>query len=521
MSSPNVLFKGDSAFTISLDSEQINPGSYTLNSYNDTSSPMTNFFGALIQGAGIFRPQILLGSGSGSDAMKMYIRRYKTGSSSFTNWVEVLHTNNFTIHLDGTYVKTIGDTMTGNLYIKRAGAATLFGQNTNTNREFYIETTSDNYTVIYNRIIGDGNNRTGIWLAPETVTDLNNLFRVVRKVSGTETVYNVLHSGNYTNFTVTKTGSGASGTWPISISANAATASAIKIHTQVSITTAGAGWYKIASYANTAIPRGQVHFTLQCTGSSVYPHTTEITIDTSWGTSAANYIIIEGHKHSFGGVRVANDGTNTFIEIYTPSALPNTCLLIVPYGTYNYWTNTQWTWAAAGALTASTATTTILEATHNHSGQSRTNNITASAIYGAVWNDYAEYRKLKDSQDIPYGRVVIENGDDSLSLSTHRLQKGGNIVSDTFGFAIGETDESKLPVAVSGRVLAYPNENRYAYGPGDAVCTGPNGTVSVMTEEEIRNYPDRIVGYVSAIPDYEIWGTGNVKVDGRIWIKVH
>ena len=34
----------------------------------------------------------------------------------------------------------------------------------------------------------------------------------------------LLHSGNYTNYTVTKTGSGASGTWGISISGNAATA---------------------------------------------------------------------------------------------------------------------------------------------------------------------------------------------------------------------------------------------------------------------------------------------------------
>ena len=145
---------------------------------------------------------------------------------------------------------------------------------------------------------------------------------------------------------------------------------------------------------------------------------------------------------------------------------------------------------------------------------------TATTLYGAVWNDYAEFRNYKDSIEIPYGKVVIENGDDSLSLSTERLQKGGNIVSDTFGFAIGETDSCKLPIAVSGRALVYTNEDRYSYGPGDAVCTGPNGTISKMTADEIRNYPDRIIGYVSAIPEYEIWGTGNVKVDGRIWIKV-
>jgi hypothetical protein len=41
-----------------------------------------------------------------------------------------------------------------------------------------------------------------------------------------------------------------------------------------------------------------------------------------------------------------------------------------------------------------------------------------------------------------------------------------------------------------------------------------------MTREEIRNWPDTIVGYVSEIPDYKEWGSEGVKVDGRIWIKV-
>ena len=56
-------------------------------------------------------------------------------------------------------------------------------------------------------------------------------------------------------------------------------------------------------------------------------------------------------------------------------------------------------------------------------------------------------------------------------------------------------------------------------GRGAIDCQGENYVVP-MTEEEIRNYPDRIIGYVSAIPEYETWGTGNVEVNGRIWIKV-
>ena len=146
------------------------------------------------------------------------------------------------------------------------------------------------------------------------------------------------------------------------------------------------------------------------------------------------------------------------------------------------------------------------------------NKITAHVpLYGAVWNDYAEFRQ---SSVLEPGRCIIETGKGDLVLSTERLQPGANIVSDTFGFAIGETDDVKCPIAVAGRVLAYPYEDRNSYAPGDAVCSGPNGTISKMTEEEIIKYPHRIVGTVSEIPEYEVWGSGNVPVNNRIWIKV-
>ena len=141
-------------------------------------------------------------------------------------------------------------------------------------------------------------------------------------------------------------------------------------------------------------------------------------------------------------------------------------------------------------------------------------------LYGAVWNDYAEYRTCQ--QNFKPGQVVYENGNDTLSISNKRLQRGCSIISDTFGFAIGETDEAKCPIAVSGRVLAYPYESReeFAQHIGWPVCSGPNGTVSIMTEEEEEKYPSRIIGTISAVPDYETWGTGNVSVNGRIWIKI-
>ena len=145
-------------------------------------------------------------------------------------------------------------------------------------------------------------------------------------------------------------------------------------------------------------------------------------------------------------------------------------------------------------------------------------------IYGAVWNDYAEYRASNETEA---GRCVREVGDGTLIRTTERLQKGCEIVSDTFGFAIGKTEKYNTPTAASGRVLAYLYEDKEIAKShiGDPVCSGPNGTVSIMTEEEEMRYPSRIIGTISEIPDYEIWEAGHngdhqIEVNGRVWIRV-
>ncbi len=142
------------------------------------------------------------------------------------------------------------------------------------------------------------------------------------------------------------------------------------------------------------------------------------------------------------------------------------------------------------------------------------------SVTGAVWNDYAEYRKSVATMP---GCCVEENDDGVLTLTQSRLIPGASIISDTWGFSQGQTEEARTPVAVAGRVLAYPYRNRGEYHAGQAVCSGPDGTVDIMSRHEIQKYPDAIIGFVSEIPDYQEWGGGDrepVKVNGRIWIKI-
>lgn len=136
-------------------------------------------------------------------------------------------------------------------------------------------------------------------------------------------------------------------------------------------------------------------------------------------------------------------------------------------------------------------------------------------LYGAAWNDYAEKREVvSPTSDIEPGTVVCESGDGTLRMSYERLQPCAYVVSDTYGFVIGKEDHT--PVAVSGRVLVKVNDENIKVG--DCVCAGSGGKAFVMTREEIINYPDRILGIITEIPEYDEWN--DVKVKHRVWIKV-
>lgn len=145
-------------------------------------------------------------------------------------------------------------------------------------------------------------------------------------------------------------------------------------------------------------------------------------------------------------------------------------------------------------------------------------NLSANKVFHAVYNDYAEYRTTL--KEVKPGQCVYDNDDGTLSISDRFLIPGAQIVSDTFGTSMGYTEKCQTPLAVAGRVLVYPYQDRKNYHAGMCVCSAPGGTVNIMSRKDIQEYPDCIIGIVSEIPNYEYWGTDNVKVDGRIWIKI-
>ena len=99
----------------------------------------------------------------------------------------------------------------------------------------------------------------------------------------------------------------------------------------------------------------------------------------------------------------------------------------------------------------------------------------SAKIYGAVWNDYAEFRNQEE--DVLPGYCVCSSDNGKVSKTTEKFAACDGIVSDTYGFAIGDTAECRTPLAVAGRVLAYCGEDRNTFHAGDTVCAGPEGKV--------------------------------------------
>ena len=458
---------------------------------------------------------------------------------------------------------------------------------------------------------GDGTGSAYIIPYPATIdtwSGTEGLFigKGILKIDGA----NVLTSSNYSSYTVTKTGSGASGTWRINISGNAATATAFSSAKSIALTgdvtgsASSTGGWSIATtsnqlsypavintqealdafktnnkfkvgYWNEFTPTNLFSNGIILSGgwtSDAYGWQIAIDDDPTWkialrqksttwrdwkyipmadGTNASGTwrISITGSSASCTGnaataTKATQDGNGATIsstylkrsggvmtgllemkpngssveggEIHLCASASANAVNGIILDNYNGTFRIFGVPSADGSTKTGSGTPLVI----NPYAKTITGNYTiqVGAVYGAVWNDYAEYRET--TTEIEPGRVVIENGNDTLSLCQERLMATAQVVSDTFGFAIGETDNCKTPLAVSGRVLVYTDMPRETFQAGDTVCSGINGTVSKMTREEIMMYPERIIGVVSAIPEYETWGTGDVKVNGRIWIKL-
>lgn len=363
----------------------------------------------------------------------------------------------------------------------------------------------------------------------------------------------LLDSVNYTSYTVTKTGSGASGTWNININGNATTAidadTTDGVHLEWADTQAASATDWIAGWSADgkkikAVKRSDLEtknadtvdgyhadaFVKKAGDTMTGPLYTSFKSSVAIGSYEAVATTVQDLVNN---VRYSSGCMGSVNLTTTYSATGGTILA----GWYNFIYSPHRSGGRNGTAVGDNCDYGTLLLTGMTVGSAHwrirvsSGSITevrriwnaGDSVTGAVWNDYAECRQSDCSEP---GRVVFEKGDDTLTKTEKRLQHFAGVISDTWGFSQGETDKAKINIAVAGRVLVYTYQDRNNYKPGDCVCAAPNGTIDIMTREEIIKFPDRIVGIVSCVPDYEEWGGGKnadrdpVKVNGRIWIKV-
>ena len=318
-----------------------------------------------------------------------------------------------------------------NVYIQHA-TPNFNIYDTTTSRLFQLYTDDNENNLILNWKSAGNFTQLALLAEKYGTNDIAHLYRYVNNVAEE---YNILHSGNFSNYAAKGTGYFTGGDFN-------------------TITTSG--MYRFndnASYTNAP--------------------------SLSWG----QMLVIHGAGDTIAQVAFDYSGPNVFLRVGNPPECGGSGAW---HGWYRMW-------------------------------------VEGNSVTGAVWNDYAECR---EADTIEPGYVLVETGNDTLTKSTERLSPFAGVSSDTWGFSQGETDKAKTPIAVAGRVLVYPWQDRNNYKPGDCVCAAPEGKVDIMTREEIIQYPDRIVGIVSSVPTYDKWGGGEnadrepVDVNGRIWIKV-
>lgn len=157
---------------------------------------------------------------------------------------------------DGSAVKKTGDTMTGDLTISKSAPALKLVSTTG-GRTAHFWVSSDGNTYMRNSL--DDNNRSSLYLQPETVTDFGRVLRLQKMVDGTATYYNIFgeHNKPYGSYT----GNGSSTERVIDLGVTAATRDMVAICSEngTTLVTTGSGiYFNAASVTNLAYSNAHV-----------------------------------------------------------------------------------------------------------------------------------------------------------------------------------------------------------------------------------------------------------------------
>ena len=249
-----------------------------------------------------------------------------------------------------------------------------------------------------------------------------------------------IDSGNYTSYTVTKTGSGASGTWGISISGNAATASAV-------------AWANVSGKPSSYTPSAHTdHATLKITSTSSAQHLQFSRADLNYVTCPASGYL---------GVSVNGNGT-------TLAA----CELVISDGSIYPGTTNVTTLGTSSKLWSTIHTNRIIAYTTQDADAGTANGV--ALITGAPSGTHIEMdgnEIIAKTSGTAAGTLYIQSGSGNTEISSGgQTTIGGRVVIKASG---------DPTVSIPGRVdmgcLLLTNNSWTGYGTGD-----PSGNLTAV-----------------------------------------
>lgn len=141
--------------------------------------------------------------------------------------------------------------------------------------------------------------------------------------------------------------------------------------------------------------------------------------------------------------------------------------------------------------------------------------IYATRVFNAVWNDIADFIEVEPSCSIEYGKAYCYDGENHRVTDSYAPSNTVGIASDTYGYGLGKDNKKhQLPIAIGGFVLAYTP----MYKNGTPLVAGKDGKLKKASLFVRIIKPHCILATFYKEEKNTNWN--GIKVNGRNWVKV-
>lgn len=474
-----------------------------LNLYQVYNNGYPTSYGNVLSIGGTGGGEILAGwSGTDAGMERLYYRNQRdTGTLAWSAWKTVAYTDDISNYApsktgsgaSGTWGINVSGSATNadkldgyheNSFLRYRGAATATGEDTYWNQigiKEYDNMLPKGVSGTYNFgavvSLPGGSTRLDIWYNHQCSANGDGLWYRSGWSTDQKAWARLLDSNNFNNWAPTKTGTGASGTWPISVSGNAATATTATTATKANGLTGSLNFPDIGDVATS----NKISWNGSTDGADIYYQTTasdqgnlvlNLRDDANCylriaynGAFKSYFTPVDGNFHgnvngksdsagsadTSAAINYSNIGTN-YIKAGsadTGDAANQTANMVIGswYGItfYDVCGN-----KIAGGMNVRDGSLTMK------------GTITGSKVYNAVYNDYAEFFEKDEDTAFEAGDIValdtsseeeryIKATEDSIVVVGVCTQEYAHIIGGK-DQALEENEKEFVPVSLMGRV---------------------------------------------------------------------